>query len=171
MNRQWRIIFKFLLEILLIITAFVIYSQLIDILARDKRIDYGPDVIKLDKVQSSDASSLLYKTVTYNHRYHARMLKDCTICHHHFELHVNDKIVPAEKCDLCHGSPGFTPKSQNLPCDICHDPKSISKETMVELGDGRKALMPDLVEAFHEECINCHKMMKGPLECNSCHPD
>lgn len=46
---------------------------------------------------------------------------------------------------------------EGQPCDSCHKAK------------GSRG-MPSLKDAFHRQCIGCHKAMKkGPVMCGECH--
>lgn len=63
-------------------------------------------------------------------------------------------------CSRCHHDydanlNNRSPEGQ--PCDSCHQAKA-------------QGAMPSLKDAFHRECLGCHKTMKaGPVSCGACH--
>src|SRR3990172_3894403 len=48
----------------------------------------GPRVIELDMGDISYPYDK-YDPVVFRHQWHAEMVKDCTICHHHFDEHMD----------------------------------------------------------------------------------
>jgi hypothetical protein len=87
--------------------------------------------------------------VEFTHKTHAETLKiACTECHH---VKKDGKNVwkqgdPVQKCDACH--------------------KATAKPGDKPMG---------LKEAFHKNCVDCHKKekaagKKAPVSCTECHP-
>jgi len=78
----------------------------------------------------------------------------CYDCHHH----PPDDESALRACGDCHNLPietGQLPES----CIECHDQDEIEGSEVSKRGD-----------AFHFQCINCHKDAgAGPEDCNSCH--
>jgi len=69
-------------------------------------------------------------------------LYDCSICHHVYE---NGKLVEGAM-------------SVGQSCSDCHKVKKSVAD------------MTPLMEAYHKQCITCHKKRKkGPLACGECH--
>lgn len=77
---------------------------------------------------------------------------DCLDCHHRFQNSENvldtdtlEEESPGIRCQDCHFREGFrfTP----------------------ELDPTKRSLM----QAFHKQCISCHRAEKGPRTCNECH--
>ncbi|MCD6216500.1 hypothetical protein J7L05_01425 [bacterium] len=130
---------------------------------------FGPKTIIINKVKSSDVLGNLYGEVLFRHKYHAQIVKDCTVCHHHFEKHYNDQIVPADKCDSCHASEKFDSMSRNFACDVCHDPDASPDVRNVITDEGVMMMIPGLKAAYHRSCIDCHNNMGGPTGCGECH--
>lgn len=127
-------------------------------------------VIKLDKVGPSDVIGNRYGAVLFRHKYHADIVKDCSVCHHFFSEHSNDQVVPADKCDKCHKSEKFDSMSRELPCDTCHNTASAPSQRAVMSTDGVTLLtIPGLKAAYHRSCLACHEDMGGPQGCGDCH--
>ena len=81
----------------------------------------------------------------------------CTECHHHPE-EPDDPEEAILKCGYCHQT---LEKGQNWPktCLDCHEAEDLEESEVMKKSD-----------AFHAQCINCHKEAgSGPEECNSCH--
>ena len=104
---------------------------------------------------------LMYKTsagkVLFNHQTHVASSGfgvACHDCHHHPE--GDDSAMTA--CGDCHGADGEAAKAlQN--CSQCHEAEEIEDVEMVNRTD-----------AFHSQCIGCHKDYEaGPVECSECH--
>lgn len=77
----------------------------------------------------------------------------CTDCHHHPEEEADLRA-----CGDCHRHPE---KEEKVPqsCLDCHELDEIEDTEMLKRAD-----------AFHMQCINCHKEIEaGPEECRSCH--
>ncbi len=95
--------------------------------------------------------------VLFDHKTHASAdgySLSCADCHHHFETDDMD-IRP---CAECHQAAADT-ESASETCGDCHD--------MEEIEDHE--VMPR-VDAFHNQCITCHKDFgAGPEECSICH--
>jgi hypothetical protein len=132
-------------------------------------IDYGPENISIDKVPPSDVVGKLFGPAEYPHKYHVELIGDCSNCHHFFDLHYNENLVSADKCDKCHASPEFDTISKNFSCDICHQPQTSFKIALVQIEEGNELLVPNLKAAYHRRCIECHEATKGPLGCTDCH--
>ena len=78
----------------------------------------------------------------------------CQDCHHHPEEDETD----FRACGECHSLP---PEGETLSMSSadCHEPDEIEGTEMIKKGD-----------AFHSQCIDCHKANEaGPEECASCH--
>ena len=157
------------------ILAFVMFcvlcANLIEIGSTDevKGTDYGPNIISIDKVPPSDVISRLFGPAEYPHKNHAELIGDCSTCHHFFDLHYNETVVPADKCDACHASSEFDKISRNFPCDTCHLPQTSFKISLIQIEEGNQVVVPNLKAAYHRRCIDCHKETKGPLGCTDCH--
>ena len=104
---------------------------------------------------------IMYRSVAgkvlYDHKTHAADTGygiSCFDCHHHPEY--DESALRA--CGDCHDLPvekGEFPES----CSECHYPEDIEGVEVPKKGD-----------AFHAQCINCHKEIEaGPEDCNSCH--
>ena len=79
----------------------------------------------------------------------------CADCHHH---PADDEEASLRACGDCHQE---TSEEAPLPesCLECHDADEIEDTEMVKKGD-----------AFHAQCIQCHKEVGGgPTECSQCH--
>lgn len=155
----------FLLVIIFVAGMFLVTS------AENINLDpiFGPKTITINKVTSSEVLGDLYGDVLFRHKYHAQIVKDCTVCHHYFELHYNDQVIPADKCDSCHASEKFDSMSKNLPCDACHDPDATPDIRNVADNEGSFLLIPGLKAAYHRNCLDCHNNMGGPIGCGECH--
>lgn len=80
----------------------------------------------------------------------AKIYESVTFSH---EMHT----LVAEDCATCHhhSKAGQTPL-----CEKCHRPSS----------DPRDSKIPNLKDAYHRQCIGCHKEMEmGPTGCTECH--
>jgi len=76
------------------------------------------------------------------HNEMAELEDNCAICHHVYD--DNGKQAEGES-------------SEDSPCAECH---GLKKEGNV----------PSLMNAYHKNCISCHKKeKKGPLACGECH--
>ncbi len=104
---------------------------------------------------------LMYATsagkVLFHHKTHASALGfglACYDCHHH---PAGDESA-IEACGACHGREGEESGTlQN--CSQCHEAEEIKDVEMVNRTD-----------AFHSQCIGCHKDYEaGPVECSECH--
>jgi uncharacterized paraquat-inducible protein A len=88
-----------------------------------------------------DSLSQRYEPVEFSHGYHAEMIGDCTMCHHHSEE-------------------GTTPA-----CGECHEPITVYhyEGTERETSIGLKG-------AYHQQCMGCHEEWgSGPVGCTDCH--
>ena len=109
---------------------------------------------------------LVYKVVAgkvlFDHKTHTSVegyALACTDCHHHPSM--DDSALRA--CGDCHNLPHTDDEGIGVPeaCLECHDAEDseITDTEMVNRGD-----------AFHEQCIGCHKDYgAGALECAECH--
>lgn len=91
-----------------------------------------------------------YNPVKFSHQAHIKIAGNCERCHHSGSHQSHAKI--SGNCEKCHQ---YCP---NIPykCAECHkDPKKLD--------------MVGLKGAYHQQCRNCHKGMKGPVGCNECH--
>ncbi len=81
---------------------------------------------------------------------------DCMTCHHHPE----DDDAALRACGDCHAhSEKTAAKKASNTCRECH-----------EEGDLESEETPKRSDAFHEQCISCHKENEaGPQECAQCH--
>jgi len=131
--------------------------------------DANPKVLIMDKVGPSDVLGDMYGPVSFRHAYHSDIVRDCSICHHYFDDHYNDQVVPAEKCDACHASDDFDSMSRQLPCDTCHSPESGPEIRVITAEDGSVKTIPGLKAAYHRNCLDCHDSMGGPSGCGECH--
>jgi hypothetical protein len=157
--------------LLLFILAGLFFSvQLIQIaIGQTNNSGGGPKVIVLDKVGPSDVIGNRYGPVLFRHKYHAGIVKDCSVCHHFFSEHSNDQVVPGDKCDKCHASANFESMSKELPCDTCHNTASAPTPRVVTSSEGSMLTIPGLKAAYHRNCLECHQNMGGPQGCGECH--
>jgi hypothetical protein len=78
----------------------------------------------------------------------------CGECHHHPE----EDEAANRACGDCHN---LAEKEDALPeaCGDCHEADEIEDSKIIQR-----------VDAFHLQCINCHKEKEaGPEKCESCH--
>ena len=79
----------------------------------------------------------------------------CNDCHHHPE----DDEAALRTCGDCHGKDEKMTEPTLKTCTECHETDEIQDTEMVKRAD-----------AFHTQCIECHKdFEKGPVECSHCH--
>lgn len=95
-------------------------------------------------------------SVMFDHQIHAADYGlSCTDCHHHPA--EPEEGAATQSCSACH----VFPKDGSLPpsCLECHEADEVDLEST-----------PGKTDAFHAQCINCHKEADaGPVECASCH--
>ncbi|GBC61952.1 cytochrome c [Desulfonema ishimotonii] len=95
-------------------------------------------------------------SVMFDHKTHvADYGLACTDCHHHPSEPEEEAAV--QSCSACHD----LPKDGSLPasCLDCHEADEVSLEGT-----------PGKTDAFHAQCIGCHKEGEaGPIECAKCH--
>ncbi len=75
-------------------------------------VDNGPETIVIDNIQKKKPA------VTFPHRKHQEMLKDCKICHHKAKEGEQPK-----SCAECHGKVKEAPKfkkAMHKKCRDCH---------------------------------------------------
>jgi Class III cytochrome C family len=103
---------------------------------------------------------IVYNTVAgrvlFNHQMHlgaAGYAISCRDCHHHPEDGSETRA-----CGSCHSEPVAGKVAPNA-CFDCHEADEIEGSDIVKSAD-----------AFHTQCINCHKNYgSGPVECSGCH--
>ena len=82
---------------------------------------------------------------------------DCGDCHHH----TGEGEAETEShgsCGACHAKPEQA-EQVSQTCNECHDPEDYDLSEMTARAD-----------AFHAQCIACHKDFEaGPVECAACH--
>ncbi|MGD9175828.1 MAG: cytochrome c3 family protein [Desulfobacterales bacterium] len=95
--------------------------------------------------------------VLFNHKVHTAVEGyglACFDCHHHPPEDDSSLIA----CGQCHLPPAEEVEV-NQTCLDCHDESDFEDTEMLTRGD-----------AFHEQCIKCHKDFEaGPVECTGCH--
>jgi hypothetical protein len=95
--------------------------------------------------------------VLFDHKTHTKDSGygiSCDKCHHH----PGEDEAAIRACGDCHS---FTAKEDTLPraCAECHEADEIEDSEIKKRAD-----------AFHLQCINCHKENEaGPEKCASCH--
>jgi hypothetical protein len=95
--------------------------------------------------------------VLFDHKTHTQEAGygiSCGECHHH----PGEDEAAFRACGDCHS---FTEKEDTLPkaCAECHEADEIEDSEIKKR-----------VDAFHLQCINCHKENEaGPEKCASCH--
>ena len=95
--------------------------------------------------------------VLFDHKTHTQDAGygiSCGECHHHPE----EDEAGLRACGDCHN---FSETSGALPpsCAECHEADEIEDSEVIKR-----------VDAFHSQCINCHKENEaGPEKCESCH--
>jgi hypothetical protein len=104
-----------------------------------------PDKIVLD--HSKDFGKKGRPSVPFPHNRHIESGLSCKDCHHVYEKGKN--VLDESKLE--EGNPG-------IRCSTCH----------------RATSRPDLEEAFHQQCMGCHKQLlkekkTGPRFCGECH--
>jgi len=94
--------------------------------------------------------------VMFTHKTHAAesgYAVDCFTCHHHPE--GDDAALRA--CGDCHGA--SEKRTEPNTCRECHSEGELDTEET-----------PKRSDAFHDQCIGCHKENDaGPNECSECH--
>ncbi|MGM0452137.1 MAG: cytochrome c3 family protein [Thermodesulfobacteriota bacterium] len=130
------------------------------------------------------------ENVLFEHTTHVQTYGfECTDCHHAVSQQVREK---PDSCGQCH-----TPESEHQPaigengafdhethsqyyglsCAECHheiedgyasDPQPCSSCHMETSDDPS---MPSAADAYHQQCIDCHSNMGGPVteDCDACH--
>jgi hypothetical protein len=93
--------------------------------------------------------------VLFDHKTHSAesgYALSCNDCHHH------PQEADLRACGDCHRPPDNGEETPQA-CLDCHEPDEIEGMDMIKKAD-----------AFHDQCINCHKDFgAGPEECQSCH--
>ncbi len=85
----------------------------------------------------------------------------CRSCHEPGEAHHDNDEVAELTCNDCHKKI----EGESLPtaCTDCHDADEID-------GQDKVMDMQKRTDAFHNQCIDCHKEYdSGPVECSECH--
>lgn len=85
----------------------------------------------------------------------------CLSCHEPGEDHHGNEDVAELTCNDCHK----VTDDESLPqaCTDCHEPDEIE-------GQEKSMDMQKRMDAFHNQCIDCHKEYDaGPVECSECH--
>lgn len=156
-----------LIVIALTISLFSIWA----LNAQEERSDnsFGPKVVLLDKVGPEDVLGYLFDSVLFRHKYHAKIVKDCSVCHHFFNEHYNDQVVSSQRCQECHLAENFDSMSRCLACDTCHEPNSSPEVRNIRSNNGVLLRIPGLKAAYHRNCIDCHNDMCAPSGCGDCH--
>ncbi len=103
---------------------------------------------------------MMYHTVAgrvlFNHQMHldaSGYAVSCRDCHHHPEDGSETRA-----CGSCHKEPEAG-KIAATGCYDCHEAEDLKGTKVVKRAD-----------AFHAQCINCHKNFgSGPVECSQCH--
>ena len=160
---------RFLIIAILMLGLFT--CSLLSLRAEDKKNDdtFGPKVIFINEVEPGDVLGDMFNPVFFRHKYHAKIVKDCTICHHFFDEHYNDQIVPSSRCEGCHLSKNFKSMGRHFACRVCHEPDATPEIRNVRLSNGTLVMIPGLKAAYHRHCIECHREMNGPVGCGDCH--
>lgn len=101
-----------------------------------------------------------YEPVMFRHQFHADLVKDCSICHHHFDQHEELARETGTSCEPCHSGQGDRTRYRTIPCKTCHE-SDFSDNNFKRIG---------LKGAVHRLCIDCHAVQAaGPTECMECH--
>ncbi|MEW6102402.1 MAG: cytochrome c3 family protein [bacterium] len=103
-------------------------------------------------------------------------LKQCLDCHKKENIvtscgacHIKKKEKPIEMADIVIGSITFSHKRHiEISCSKCHH-KDIPQSCKNCHLKPEELNIPKLKGAYHQQCILCHKVMKGPVECRDCH--
>jgi len=94
--------------------------------------------------------------VLFTHKTHSELGGygiDCYTCHHHPE-YDESALRP---CGDCHGQ--TQERTEPNTCRECHEEGELETENT-----------PKRSDAFHDQCIGCHKENDaGPIECSECH--
>ncbi|MEP0815394.1 MAG: Ni/Fe-hydrogenase cytochrome b subunit [bacterium] len=119
----------------------------------------GPKTIEMETMEL-DFPYDKYEPVKFRHKFHAQIIKDCSICHHYFERHDDLAREIGVSCEGCHSGKGGRAAYRALSCKTCHSPEF-----------GRSNFeRPSLKGAIHRQCIDCHiKSAAGPVTCQECH--
>jgi len=105
-----------------------------------------PDKIVLD--HSKDFENKGRPSVPFPHNRHIEFGLSCKDCHHVYDKGKN----VLDESNLEEGN-------QGIRCSACH----------------RASSRPDLEEAFHQQCVGCHRQLlkekkkTGPRFCGECH--
>lgn len=108
--------------------------------------DKGPDSIVLKAIVGTEEKK---PPVPFTHKAHRTEDKiDCISCHHVVKARGNVE-APSHKCtdSGCHGA------------TQCNN-QQVAKENEA---------CPMFEDAFHTNCIECHKKKSGPTKCKECH--
>ena len=108
-----------------------------------------PDKILVNN--NRDYSKKKKPAVNFPHGQHMENF-DCLECHHLFQKGEN--VLDAG--ELEEGSPG-------VRCRDCHGRKNF------KFSEDQDATRRGLMQAYHKQCISCHRSQKGPRNCNQCH--
>ena len=101
-----------------------------------------------------------YEPVMFRHHFHADIVKDCSICHHHFDKHDVIARETGVSCEPCHSGFGDNAQYRTIECKTCHE-SDFSDRNFDRIG---------LKGAVHRLCIDCHVVQSaGPVECMECH--
>ena len=135
-----------------VLAVMVVLAAAYTVMAQQQQV---PDVITL---KPPIWEKLTKSPVVFNHQKHAKDYQiACTQCHHTYK---NGKNVWKEGDKV-------------QPCWECHTEKTIRGEK--RLPEAEQKL--NLKLAFHNNCIDCHRLIKkqnpkadAPTSCNGCHP-
>lgn len=119
----------------------------------------APDQISLDTMVE------LFEGVEFDHAMHSELGEDCSVCHHH----TTGTGTVDERCISCHADGGGIAV---VACRSCHVAEPFSAEAINRVSQLRYQFhvdKPGLKAAFHWNCVACHEVMDGPVECQSCH--
>jgi cytochrome c553 len=114
------------------------------------------------RAPEKDPVRLMFQTdagkVLFQHQLHTQPSgygASCNDCHHH----PKDDEAALRACGDCHGKDEKMTEATLETCIKCHEADEVKDTQMVKRAD-----------AFHTQCIECHKdFEKGPVECSACH--
>ena len=112
-----------------------------------------PEKEPIRRMFKTDAGKVLFQ-----HKLHTESSGygiSCYDCHHHPESDESALLA----CGKCHGKGDEMDEATMKTCMECHDEDEVEGAEMTKSAD-----------AFHSQCIQCHKEFeKGPVECSECH--
>jgi hypothetical protein len=119
--------------------------------------------------------------IVFDHVEHSDMyMIPCEDCHHADEA-PEQKVLPCGRCHQPAFDQAFVQSHVNWDmsdeyCMSCHHEGFDGENSMLcsdcHFDEKISDLVPTRMDAFHDQCMDCHEMMGGPYgqeDCNDCH--